>query len=308
MREQLDAFLNSLAHERRVSPHTLRAYSRDVLEFMAFVEMKRERPAQIGDLDIPLVRGYLASLFGKNGASTISRKLSSLRSFGAFMVRMGRRADNPAQLVALPKRAKVLPRFLTVDDAKSLVEAPDVEKPAGARDCAMMEIMYGSGLRVSELCALDIGDIEFEQQTVRVRKGKGGKERIVPTGELAMTAVQKYLLLRPKLRHPRSGVQDLRALFLNQRGGRITTRSVARIVDRECLRAGTRSRISPHALRHSCATHLLNGGADLRVIQEILGHASLQSTQRYTHVSIEHLMEIYDRAHPKARIKNGSKD
>jgi len=253
------------------------------------------------------VRTYLASLFGRNSASTIGRKLSSLRSFGDFLVRAGARQDNPAALVAMPKRPQVLPRFLTEDEAIRLMEAPDPTTPLGARDVAILELLYGGGLRVSEACALDVGDVELSEGTVRVRAGKGNRDRIVPIGEPAVQAIQRYLGRRPELRHPRTGAQDAAALFLNHRGGRLTVRSVARRVDRGCLEAGTRARVSPHALRHSCATHMLDRGADLRSIQEILGHASLRTTQRYTHVSIEHLMRIYDQAHPRARKDDGTK-
>jgi integrase/recombinase XerC len=301
MRPLADAYLQSLTHERRASEHTVRAYGRDLEEFLAFLAARLGRAASPADLDIPLVRAYLASLFGHNEASTIARKLSSLRSFGAYLVRRGVRADNPAELVAMPKRPKTLPRFLTAEDAGRLVEAPDPASPAGRRDRAILEVLYGSGLRVSELCGLDVGDLELGEGTLRVRQGKGGKDRVVPVGGLATAALHEYLEARPMLRHPRSGAQHPQALFLSQRGARLTARSVARLVDRGCLQAGTAARVSPHALRHSCATHMLDEGADLRTIQEILGHASLQTTQRYTHVSIGHLMQVYDQAHPKAR-------
>jgi integrase/recombinase XerC len=300
-------FIESLTHERHASAHTVRAYRRDIEEFITFLREKSGREPRAADLDIPQVRTYLASLFGRNSASTIGRKLSSLRSFGAFLVRVGARQDNPAALVAMPKRPQVLPRFLTVDEAFRLMETPDPTTPLGARDVAILELLYGGGLRVSEACALDVGDVELSEGTVRVRAGKGNRDRIVPIGEPAVQAIQRYLGRRPELRHPRTGAQDAAALFLNHRGGRLTVRSVARRVDRGCLEAGTRARVSPHALRHSCATHMLDGGADLRSIQEILGHASLRTTQRYTHVSIEHLMRIYDQAHPRARKDDGTK-
>jgi integrase/recombinase XerC len=308
MRTLAESFLASLAHERRASEHTLRAYRHDLEEFLAFVEARRQRPPEVGDLDTLMVRGYLASLFGRNQASSISRKLSCLRSFGAFLVRRGVCQDNPATLVGMPKRPKVLPRFLSADDAVRLVEVPDETRPPGARDRAILELLYGSGLRVSELCNLDLGDVTLSESTVRVRAGKGRKDRIVPLGSYAAQAIAAYLELRPSLRHPRTALQDPAALFLNQRGGRIGVRSVARLVDRGCLEAGTRARVSPHALRHSCATHMLDGGADLRTIQEILGHASLQTTQRYTHVSIDHLLRVYDASHPHAVVASGRKN
>jgi integrase/recombinase XerC len=307
VRKQLAEYVRRLTHERRASPHTVRAYQRDVEEFIGFVEDQKGGKCTLADLDTPQVRGYLASLFGRNSASTIGRKLSSLRSFGAFLVRRGLRRDNPATLVAMPKRPQVLPKFLSVDEAFRLMETPDASTPLGLRNGAMLELMYGGGLRVSEICALDLGDLEASEGTVRVRGGKGGKDRVVPVGEAAILATGSYLARRHELRHPRTGQQDGRALFLNHRGGRLTARSVARIVDAGSLQAGTRTRVSPHALRHSCATHMLDGGADLRAIQEILGHASLQTTQRYTHVSIDHLMEVYDQTHPRAHGDHGKK-
>ena len=304
MQQQITDFLESLQHERRASPNTVRAYQRDLGAFARFCQEQLGREPEVEDLDIPQVRSFLATLFGKNAASTIARKLSTLRSFGDFIVRRGLRQDNPVKLVAMPRRPKTLPRFLSVDEVFGLMGAPDTETPAGARDAAMLELLYGSGLRVSELCALDMGDLELSQGTARICRGKGGKERIVPVGSKARQALEQYLNLRPEMRHPRTGFQEPAALFLNLRGGRLTTRSVARLVDRVSLEAGTRVPASPHALRQSCATHLLEGGADLRTIQEILGHASLSTTQRYTHVSIDHLMDTYDRAHPHAKKKD----
>jgi integrase/recombinase XerC len=303
MQDWAQEFLTSLAHERRASPHTLRAYRHDIEEFLAFVEERARRAAEPADLDQLAVRGFVASLFGKNRAASIARKLSCLRSLGAFLVRRGLRADNPTELVTMPRRPRVLPRFLSVDDAARLMSVGDEAVPGGARDRAMLEVLYGSGLRVSELVGLDLGDLELAQSTLRVRAGKGGKDRVVPVGSCAAAALERYLALRERLRHPRTGLQDPRALFLNRRGGRITVRSVARLCDHACLEAGTRARVSPHALRHSCATHMLDGGADLRTIQEILGHASLQTTQRYTHVSIDHLQRVYDASHPHARAR-----
>ncbi|MFH1130046.1 MAG: tyrosine recombinase [Pseudomonadota bacterium] len=303
MRQHIEAFVQSLTSERHLSAHTIRAYRRDLEEFSAFVEKKEGRCAELGDLDIPQVRSYLASLFGKNRPVTISRKLSSLRSLGTFLVRREIREDNPAKLVAMPKRASLLPSFLSVDEVFRLVDTPEVPKTWGMRDKALLELLYGAGLRVSELCGLDLGDLDLGQKIVKVRKGKGKKDRLVPFGESAAKAMESYLSHRFELMNPKNGRQDVKAVFLNRRGGRLTTRSVARIVSQASLQAGTRVQASPHSLRHACATHLLDGGADLRTIQEILGHASLQSTQRYAHVSMDHLMETYDRAHPRAMQK-----
>ena len=299
MRAQIEAFVRSLIHERRLSPHTARAYQRDLEQFAAFVEARLGRPADVGDLDIPQVRGYLASLFGRNDSATIARKLSSLRSFGSHLVRRRLRPDNPVKLVAMPKQSKPLPRFLSVDEMFRVVEVPAADTPWGKRDRLILELLYGSGLRVAELCKLDLADIDLAEGVVRVRAGKGRKDRLVPFGGAARDAFVAYRAVRGQLRG-RAGRQDPQALILNRRGGRLTTRSVARIVDAACRAAGTRRAASPHGLRHSCATHMLDGGADLRTIQELLGHSSLQTTQRYTHVSIDHLMSVYDRAHPRA--------
>lgn len=300
LRAHVENFVQSLAHERRFSEHTARAYTRDLLNFIEFIEESESRKAVLADLDIIRVRSYLASLFGRNRPVTISRKLSSLRSFCNYLVRMEHRSDSPAAMVSSPKQPKRLVRFLSVDEAFRMVDVPDAGQPSGQRDRALLEVLYGSGLRVAELCALDLKDIDLENGTVRVRKAKGSKERHSPLGGSAAAAISSYLSLRGSLRHSKTGWQDSEAVWLNQRGGRLTTRSVRRIVNAASEQAETRASASPHTLRHSCATHLLDGGADLRTIQEILGHASLRSTQRYAHVSIDHLMDVYDRAHPRA--------
>lgn len=323
MRAKVDAFIESLLHERRFSPHTARAYRRDLEGFVSFAEQTSGKTITPAMIDTILVRRWVASLFGDNQASTIARKLSSVRSFGTFLVRRGLRLDNPAKLVATPRRKQGLPRFLDVDETFAVLaadaprEVPPQESvgkeaadaPARARraarllatelrDRAIVEVLYASGLRVAELCKLDLADFELKRAIVRVRGGKGGKDRWAPLGEPACEALRAYLLERPKLQP--DGAPPERAVFLNYRGGRLTTRSVGRLVSRRSRQAGTRTPASPHTLRHSCATHLLDGGADLRSIQEILGHSSLRTTQRYTHVSIDHLMQVYDQSHPRA--------
>jgi integrase/recombinase XerC len=318
----VESFIESLLHERRLSIHTARAYQRDLKGFFEFSAKTLGRDCEPADIDTMLVRRWVASLFSNNQASTIARKLSSLRSFCAFLLRRRILDDNPAKLVATPKRKQGLPTVLDVDDAFGVIgadaparagaevrdtaEAKARDAAAAARDRAIVEVLYGSGLRVSELCALDVGDLERggPTATVRVRAGKGNKDRIAPLGEPALAALDDYLAQRSLLGGAKAKVDPSgsprRALFLNRRGGRLGTRSVARIVERRSRQYGTRTRTSPHTLRHSCATHLLDGGADLRTIQEILGHASLRSTQRYTHVSIDHLLSVYDSAHPRA--------
>jgi integrase/recombinase XerC len=318
MREWLDRFAQHLVAEKRASPHTLKAYLRDLEEFVEFATGKlggRGEELTPAALDVPLCRSYLASLFGRNEPATIGRKLASIRSFCRFLVRQGVIADSPARLLRTPKQKKPLPKLLPVDDVFRLCEAPrphDAADPviaaAAARDRALVEVLYGSGLRVSECVALDLMDVEREggRALVRVRRGKGRKERVVPLGSKGVAALEDYLRQRGALCHPRTGVQDPRAVFLNARGRRLTARSVARHLSRDEVKAGVPA-ASPHALRHSFATHLLDGGADLRSIQELLGHASLSTTQRYTHVSIDHLMEVYDRAHPHAKGNDGKK-
>ncbi|MBI4510729.1 MAG: tyrosine recombinase [Deltaproteobacteria bacterium] len=301
-------FARYLEVERGASKHTLAAYLADVEEFRRVHVERRAKEPEPARVDIVDVRAYLAALFGNHESSSISRKLSSLRAFFRFLARRGQVKDNPCAHVRSPKRRRPLPRALSVDDTFRLVEAPtapreaSADSPLRARDRAILEMLYGAGLRVSECCALDLHDVTEQggMALVRVRKGKGAKERIVPLGSQAARALSEYVAIRGALRDPKTQVQDLSALFLNQRGGRLTARSVQRHLSRYVLESGTPS-ATPHALRHSFATHLLDGGADLRSIQELLGHASLSSTQVYTKVSMDHLMSVYDKAHPHAR-------
>jgi integrase/recombinase XerC len=313
MREWLARFEQHLRAEKHASPHTLRAYLGDLEEFLAFATERAARSGrELGPetLDVPMVRAYLASLFGRYEPASVGRKLASLRSFCRYLVRLGALEDSPGRLVQTPKQKKPLPKLLPVDDAFRLCEAArpiDEDDPvsvaAAVRDRALVEVLYGTGLRVSECVGLDTTDVERDRAgsaLVRVRSGKGRKDRIVPLGRKGVEALDVYLAQRDVLCHPRTGAADARALFLNRRGGRLTARSVARHLLRDEIRSGVRA-ASPHALRHSFATHLLDGGADLRSIQELLGHASLSTTQRYTHVSIDRLMETYDKAHPHAK-------
>lgn len=299
----LDHFRRYLASERRAPVTTVRAYTRDVREFLEFMDGRSERSSQPRDLDIQAVRAYLASLFGSNLPCTISRKRSSLRVFLSYLVRQNVIEENPAVLVATPKQRKTLPPVMTVDCAFKLMEAPDTKTPAGLRDRALLEMLYGAGLRRSEAVALDLADVEQDggMARIRVRHGKGDKERLVPLGSMAFDALQSYLRSgRPRMVDPRTKEQDQNAVFLNQRGGRLSDRSVARVLDRYRAASDLPVEAGPHALRHSFATHMLDSGADLRSIQELLGHESLSTTQRYTHISIGHLMDVYDKAHPRA--------
>jgi integrase/recombinase XerC len=288
-----DAFLASL-EQRGLSGHTRAAYGRDLEEFRRVIAARLGREPAPARVDTVQVRAYLAALFGTNDSASIARKFSSLRAFFRFLTRRGDVARDPTAAIRQPKRKRALPRALSVDDAFRVVESPEPKRAdLEARDRAIVEVLYGAGLRVSELCGLDVGDVGRDEGLVRVRHGKGGKERIVPLGAKALAALDAYLALRPG-----GG-----ALFTNARGGRITPRSVQRHLARAAALAGVDG-VSPHALRHSFATHLLDGGVDLRSIQELLGHASLSSTQIYTKVSLDHLMKVYDDAHPHARKKD----
>jgi integrase/recombinase XerC len=291
--EQITAFCAYLETERNVSPHTLAAYRRDLLQLALFAAKERGGDVSAGEVDHLLLRRYLALLGKTARKNSIGRKLAAMRTFFRFLLRQGEIAGNPAELTATPKKEQRLPFHLDIDQTTALLEAPTAEEKHVLRDRAILELLYSSGLRVSELTGLDIDDLDLSGGMVRVM-GKGGKERIVPVGSRAILAVREYLAQRGELAG--SG-----AIFLNTRGLRINRRSVARIVDAHVLRVAAFKRISPHTLRHTFATHMLEGGADLRSIQELLGHASLSTTQKYTHVGIDRLMEVYDKAHPKAK-------
>ena len=290
--EQIQLFIEYLTTERDVSPHTLAAYRSDLAQLQAFVLHEKGESVSAGEIDQLLLRRYLARLSKNSKKSSIGRKLAAIRSFFRFLLRRGIIAKNPAELIATPKKEQRLPFHLDIDQATTLMEAPDVEQRYVLRDRAILELLYSSGLRVSELTGLNSGELDLTAGMVRVT-GKGGKERIVPVGSRALEAVKAYM-------EERGGDAIRGPLFLNTRGTRINRRSVTRIIDAHVLRIAAFKRISPHTLRHTFATHMLEGGADLRAIQELLGHASLSTTQKYTHVSIDRLMEVYDKAHPKA--------
>ncbi len=288
MNKHIEQFCSTLKIERDVSLHTLRAYTRDLEDFFSFTDKK---PSNINNLDI---RDFLASLHHKKlKKSSIARKLATIRSFFKFLHRENIVKKNPAKLVSSPRVQKTLPRFLTVDEVFALMHSPSGDSFQASRDRAILELLYSSGLRVSELCTLNIHDFNIKESLVRV-KGKGKKERIVPVGSKAVDAINNFLPERVLLK------KRSNALFLNTRGGRLTQRSVRRIVYKYSRMISLKGHLSPHALRHTFATHLLHGGADLRSIQELLGHSSLSTTQKYTHVDIVHMMEVYDKAHPMA--------
>jgi integrase/recombinase XerC len=303
--DELAAFDRHLADERGVSRHTRAAYEKDLGRFAAFLStVFWNRPVEelsAADVDALAVRSYLAHLRADGLAkASIGRHLSALRTFFAFLKREGHVNANPAKAIATPRKEQSLPRTLSVTEAGAVVEARGREGALGARDRALLELLYATGLRVSELVGLKVEDVDLAARQVRT-VGKGRKERIVPFGRAAADAVKTWLKARGELQ-PSSKAAAF--LFLNARAGRLTDRSVRRILDRAMLGADVERHASPHALRHSFATHLLAAGADLRSIQELLGHASLSTTQKYTHLDAERLLEVYRKSHPKAEERD----
>lgn len=292
----VDDFLRHLEISRAASPHTLRAYTQDLKAFAAYLEPQQVAVEKANHLHI---RGFLGVQSVSLAPASRARRLAGLKAFFKFLTRRKVIEVNPARRVKTPKLPQRLPRAVPVDEAFALMEAPDAERVLGLRDMAMLEVLYGAGLRVSELCGLDLDSLDARSRTVRVL-GKGNKERIVPLHEGAVEAVRVWLERRGELLAKPAKKQDPEALFLNFRGGRLTTRSVERHLDKYVTQLALQRKMSPHALRHSFATHLLAGGADIRSIQELLGHASLSTTQRYTAVSFEQLQSVYDKAHPRA--------
>lgn len=303
MNELIERYIRYLQYERNASPHTIRNYRSDLLQFRDFLARgKPDAPVDVASVDALRIRGFLASLFQKEKKKTsIARKLSAVRAFFKFLSREGTLAANPAAEVSTPKLSRTLPRILTEEEMNNFLDqvgkAAQGGDPALVRDRAVLELLYASGLRVSELVGLDLRQVNFGEGMVLVR-GKGRKERIVPFGSKARHALAEYLPGREKiLRENRSGST---ALFLNGRGQRLTARSVDRLVKKHVRRFGPNIKLSPHSLRHAFASHLLAEGADLRAIQEMLGHESLATTQKYTQVSIKQLIDVYDKTHPKA--------
>lgn len=291
--QAIDGFLLHLEHGRALSPNTVRAYASDLGEFAEFLG---NRGLVWDGVDTPVVRSYLHALYGRLRPSTISRKLAAIRSFYAHWVARETLDVSPCEGVRSPGKRRRAPRVLQMDEVDRLLTAPTVGSAFDRRDFALLEVIYGGGLRVSEAVALDLRSIEMGARVLRVW-GKGSKERMVPIGNPAIQALEGWLATR----HAMGPHDDEPALFLNRFGRRLSARSVRTILSRRHREAGGWERVHPHALRHSCATHLLEGGADLRHIQEFLGHASLATTQRYTQVSLEQLMRVYDDAHPRAR-------
>ncbi|MCK9420371.1 MAG: tyrosine recombinase XerC [Nitrospirae bacterium] len=293
MRKNIYDFLSYLRNERNVSPHTLRGYLSDLEQLSSFLGKK-----ELSAVDHQTLRRFIAHLMrGEVKKSSIARKLSAIRSFFRYLNREGILTNNPARLVATPRRDKRLPSVLTADDALRLMNSPNSKKPEDhasmLRDRAVLETLYSTGIRASELIGMNREDIDRNDSLIRIR-GKGRKERIVPIGGKAREAIDAYLG-----GHSRDA--ETSAVFIGPSGKRLTARTVQRILENHRKQLGLQQKASPHTLRHSFATHMLESGADLRAIQELLGHASLSTTQRYTHVNLDSLMEVYDKAHPNAR-------
>lgn len=296
MRDAIIMFGRWLEIEKGYSEHTVSSYTRDLLECARFLGEK----ARVSDIQAKAIRGYVVSLHGRNSGATVCRKLSSLRTFCRFLKRRGLLTADPLSGISGPKVGQAIPVFLTVDETFALLEEPGPQDSYMLRDRAMLELLYSTGMRVSELVSRNLSDLDFNAEVLRVR-GKGNKERIVPVGRPALEALKSWYPERQQLLAARAGrgrPAGSEALFLNSRGSRLTARSVERFVRMYGERAGITQIVTPHALRHSFATHLLEMGADLRSVQELLGHASLSTTQRYTHLTLDHLADVYDKAHP----------
>jgi len=325
--EHVSGFLNYLQFEKRFSEHTAKCYGADLVQFGKFLversgvghiseqsdsasvhhsgsatAVATEQSVKIDTLvlavDVNCVRAYLVVLQEKEySKTTIARKLATLRSFYKFLVKRGRISSNPVTVIRTPKQEKKLPRFLEYEEVKRLLETPPMDNWLGARDRAILETLYSTGMRVSELVALNMDDVDFLGEVVHIR-GKGKKERIAPISSSALQVIQHYMEFRNR-RSQSSGNFDPKVLFVNKHGGRLSTRSVRRKMDKYLKMAGLDPAISPHTLRHSFATHMLNNGADLRSVQELLGHQSLSTTQVYTHLTTGKLKEVYSEAHPR---------
>lgn len=295
-------FEQHLSAERNASAHTSRGYLHDLWEFDVFLQEKGYAAAGLADIDNFTVRAWLACLAKKNKKSSQARKLSSIKAFFRFLKQQGVIERNPAQPVKTPRQDKYLPRHLSVDEMFAVLDSVPDDLLLQVRDRAILELLYSSGMRVSELVALNRNELELVVGAIKVF-GKRRKERVVPVGKKAVVSIERYIAESYALCRTvyGDGMQKKTPLFLNRDGGRLTARSVARIVDKYTLQAGVLHKMSPHGMRHSFATHMLNAGADLRSIQELLGHESLSTTQKYTHLNIDKLMEVYDKAHPRSR-------
>lgn len=295
--DHIDQFITYIGIERNYSQNTTASYRADLLDFRQFLLTMGDSLPPIDEIDHLTIRSYLANLQDRKlSRSTVLRRLSSLRSFFRYLCRRGHLNADPTEALATPKAQRKLPDFLEIPEVEALLSAPDTTTVIGMRDQAILELLYSTGMRVSELLALDLSDIEWQNAVVKVR-GKGKKERILPIGKMALVALDSYLLRRREL----LGSKATQALFISQRGSRIPdAKSIRRRIEIYAAAAGIQKKITPHTLRHTFATHMLNAGADLRSVQELLGHASLSTTQIYTHVTADRLKQVYEKAHPRA--------
>ncbi len=300
MKNQIETFLDYLLYEKNYSEHTWKSYQRDLEEFNTYLKVGRSGKIALEALDHITIRDFLGHLVEKgNGKRSVARKLASLRSFFRFLHRRGELESNPAQLVATPKQPVRTPQVLTVRQIEELLSLPDLSTHGGQRDRAILEVLYGTGVRVGELVSLNLASLGLQEGLLKVR-GKGKEERLVPFGRPASEALREYLPTRNRIVRARHSAFLTEALFVNLRGGRLSARSVQRILEGYVQRCSSTLSAHPHLLRHTFATHLLNNGADLRSIQELLGHKSLSTTQKYTHLSVDELVRIYRSSHPKA--------
>lgn len=294
MRRELSDFLDYLRYERNASVHTVSSYGRDLNQFIDYIS---ERGGSLRKVDNVQIRGFMAQLHERKlKKSSAARKLAAIRSFFQFGVKKKWVAANPAKAVSSPKQEKRVPSFLSEEEMAGFLDVPPTEKPLHLRDRAILELLYASGIRVSELVGINLEDANLGERLIRVL-GKGKKERLIPFGRMAAERLSVYLRARPDL--VQDGIGE-KALFLNYQGRRISSRSVERIVDKYIRLTAVKRKISPHSLRHSFASHLLSRGADLRVIQELLGHESLATTQKYTHLNLGQLMDVYRKSHPRS--------
>jgi len=292
--KELEGFIAYLKHEKNASPHTIASYRGDLFQLAQYLENKK---LNLRDIDNIVLRGFLAVLYDRGEKkSTVGRKLAAIRSFFQFCVRKRWMDDNPAKVVSTPKQDKPVPSFLSEEEMQEFLDLPQTAKPLDLRDKAILELLYATGIRVSELVGICLEDVKFTSRLIRI-KGKGKKERLVPFGRIAEKSLRSYLRVRPLIN--KGQVEEI-SMFLNYRGQKLSTRSVERTVDKYIQRSAMRRKISPHSLRHSFASHLLSRGADLRVIQELLGHESLATTQKYTHLDLKHLLDVYRKSHPRS--------
>ncbi len=286
------SFEKYLRYEKNASPHTIRSYISDIQEFTKYLKTKK---TEYFHLTLPILRSYLGNIYTKNSTSTLSRKLSAIKTFFKFLSREGHVIKNVAELISLPKKRQKLPIFLNIDEVSALLETPDTNTTLGIRDKAILELFYATGIRLSELVGLNLDSFQDGWSRIKVL-GKRNRERIIPVGGQAKTALKSYVLKRKEMLTRQI---ETNAFFISQHGKRVSGRQVARIVQKYIQKCHLVRNMSPHSLRHSFATHLLESGADLRSIQELLGHIHLSTTQRYTHLSIDKLMEVYDKTHPR---------